>query len=117
MAAEDESTTADGRRRWQQWTEADARAAFAEHEKSGKSLTGFARERGVSLRRLMYWRKRLGGVGRPGFVAVTMPTTAETASLIEIALGDVVIRVREDIDIERLARIAVALGRHSRSGC
>ncbi|MGA3124885.1 MAG: hypothetical protein ABSF69_29420 [Polyangiaceae bacterium] len=117
--AEDDTRTGDGRRRWQQWREQDARAALAEHAKSGQSLSRFARERGVSLRRLMYWRKRLGEGGTPGFVAVAIPTPLSfpaLASHIEVAVEGVVVRVREDLDAEHLARIAIALAR-ARARC
>jgi transposase-like protein len=118
--AEDDSRTGDGRRRWQQWREEDARAALAEHAKSGQSLSRFARERGVSLRRLMYWRKRLGEGGTPGFVAVPIPPLASfsaSVSRIELAVEGIVVRVREDLDADHLARIAMALARHARTGC
>ena len=118
---EDESKTADGRRHWHQWREEDARAALAEHAKSGQSMTRFARDRGVSLRRLMYWRKRLSdGGSSPNFVAVALsPSTSmrAPAALIEIVADGVAVRVREDLDVEHLARIVAAVGRRPPSGC
>ena len=116
--AEDESRAADGRRRWQQWREEEAQSVLAEHARSGQSLTRFARERGVSLRRLMYWRKRLSDGGSPAFVAVTLPPPAASPSggRVEIEADGVAVRVREDLDVEQLARIVAAV-RRSRSGC
>jgi len=119
--AEDESKTADGRRRWQQWREEDARVVLEEHAKSGQSLTRFGRDRGVSLRRLMYWRKRLNESGSsPNFVAVAIsppPSARASTALIEIVAGRVAVRVREDLDVEHLARIVAAVGRRPPPGC
>ena len=39
---EEESKTADGRRRWQHWTEDQARAALEELAQSGVSIAKFA---------------------------------------------------------------------------
>ncbi len=107
-----------GTRRWTQWREEDARAALAEHARSGQSLTQFARERRISLRRLMYWRKRLTA-RVPPFVAVAMPPARTPAGScrIEIAVDEVTIRVREDLGAEDVARIAAALARCWRAGC
>jgi len=56
---EDESRTADGRRRWQHWTEEQARAALEELAQSGMSTAKFAESKGVSAQRVAYWKKRL----------------------------------------------------------
>jgi transposase-like protein len=79
-------------RRWHQWREEDARSALAEHAQSGKSLSRFARERGISLRRLMYWRKRLSETAAPEFVAVAVPPTRLSEdSRIEIGIDGIAI--------------------------
>ena len=67
-----QSRTVDGRR-WRQWTEEEARTALEELSRSGVSLSEFARRKGVSVNRLVYWKKRLGPLRPPTFVAVTLP--------------------------------------------
>jgi transposase-like protein len=105
------SKTADGRRRWRQWTEAEARAALAELAQSGESLASFAHGRGVGPNRLRYWRKRLGTALIPSFVQVRVPAarTRSESARIEIVVDDVVVRVREDIEVARLVTIVHAL--------
>ena len=108
-----------GGRHWKQWREEDARDVLSEHACSGQSLTRFARERGVSLRRLMYWRKRLMEVRAPEFVAVAMPPAHSSTrdARIEVVFDGVSIHVREDLDVEVVARLAVVLSRLRRAGC
>jgi len=106
-----EATSSTARRKW---TEADARAALAEWRRSGESEFAFARQRGFSPQRLRYWRGRLGGAPiqsstTPAFVAVEMPVAARSAAKIEIQLGALSVCVREDLDVEHLARIVGAL--------
>ncbi len=84
---EDESKTADGRRRWQQWTEEQGRAARAELAQSGLSLGKLAAFKGISVRRLTYWRTRLAESGSQRFVDVSTARAA-TEGRIEIVMGD-----------------------------
>jgi hypothetical protein len=90
------------------------RAALAELARSGEGLVRFARSRGISTGRLAYWKKRLGEgpSDRPAFVEV--PLAVAGGGQIEIAHEGVVVRVREDLDVEHLARIVEALARRSR---
>lgn len=118
---ETESKTADGRRRWQHWTEEQARVALDELAQSGLSVAKFAETKGVSTNRIAYWRKRLAESVPMSFVAVPPATPsraqAPTSSGIEIVMRDgAIVRVREDIDVEHLARIVGALALRSR-GC
>lgn len=102
----------------QRWSEREARSALADFARSGQSLIDFAESRGFSPQRLWFWRKRLGAgaTAEPAFVAVSLPTAAPSRSLIEIVVGDVAVRVREDLDVEHLARLVDALARRAR-GC
>ncbi len=113
---EDESKTADGRRRWQHWTEEKARAALDELPQSGLSIAKFAVIKGVSAPRVAYWRKRLAS--GPSFVSVDVSTavTSPTGRRIEILLDGVTMRVPENVDAERVARLVDALTR-PRRGC
>src|SRR5207302_78157 len=99
----------------QRWTESEAREALAELEASGESVAGFARRKGVSAQRLAYWRKRLGQAVETRFVALELPTTA--SARIEIAAAGVVVRVREDLDVEHVARLVEAIGQRVGGAC
>jgi hypothetical protein len=114
MADKNKSNRGTGRR-WRQWTESEARAVLDELARSGGSLAEFARSKKVSTRRLSYWRKRLGDAGAPpAFVSVALPHES-SSSPVEIVSGRVVVRVRDDVDADRIARIVEALAR--RLGC
>lgn len=99
------------------WTETEARAALAELARSGESELLFAQRRGYSRERLRYWKKRLSdptkpmASTKPAFVAVTMPVVTPAASKIEIQVGRVIVRVREDLDVGRLVGIVDAISR------
>lgn len=110
----DRTRTADGRRRWEVWGEPEAREALADLAESGESVAQFAGRRGVSAQRIYYWKKRIAESAAPAFVAVPLTTTR--AGQIEIVANGVTIRVREDLDAERLADILDAVARHGR-GC
>ena len=95
-------TTKLGRTRW---TAERARAVLAEQEKSGESLSAFARRPGLQAQRLYWWRKRLAewGAAEPEggqrLVAVVTPEVSrapsETASAVQVRLrcGEVEIEV------------------------
>ncbi len=103
--------TADGRRRWRQWTEAEARAALTDLAESGESLASFARGRGVSASRLRYWTKRLEESGGPSFVQVRLPEARPSADVgrVEIVVDDVSMHVPADMAVGRLAALVRAL--------
>ena len=104
------------KRGWRQWTEHEARTAIEQFARSGLSQAKFARSKGFSTQRLVYWKTRLDQAARPAFVRVELPR-AEASSAprqVEIVAGAVVIRVREDLDVEQLARIVDALDRGQR---
>jgi transposase-like protein len=117
VAMGDRSRTADGRRRWRQWTEAEARAALAELAESGESLASFARVRGIGPNRLRYWTKRFETALVPSFVQVRVPAASRRpeSELIELVVDDVAVRVREDIDVARLLAIVRALACRDRA--
>ncbi len=110
--------TVDGGRRWQRWTEDEAREALADFATSGESAAGYARRRGISTQRLSYWSKRLA---RPEateleFVPVELAGSSSSRWL-EIAAAGVVIRVREDLDVDQVARLVEAIGRRVGGAC
>ena len=100
---------------WRQWSEAEARSALAELATTGETAVGFARRKGVSPQKLQYWKKRLRAAGTPAFVAVTMPATAIGRREIELRIGDIVVVVAEDSDVEIVARLAEAISRRMRT--
>jgi hypothetical protein len=104
-----------GGKRWRQWTEQEARATMAELSRSGATSAAFARSKGVSTERLAYWRKRLSVASAPAFVSVTLPPRSASSSRaeIEVLVGGVVIRFRDDVDAERVASIVRALTREA----
>lgn len=95
------------KRRWKQWSEAEARAALSEWKKSGASASEFARHKSVSVKRLHYWKKRLAQTDGVAFVPVVAP--ARHDARIEIERAGIVVRVREGLGDEHLTRILAAL--------
>ena len=96
----------------QRWSDDDARTALKELAKSGMSAEDFAEGSGYSAQRLTYWKKRLSAAPVVSFVPVELPVASMSTPAqghIEISCDAVVIRVREDLDVEHVARIAFAL--------
>jgi transposase-like protein len=109
----DRQRTADGRRRWRQWSEREAREALAELGRSGEGIARFARRKGVSEQRLYYWRKRIAEAATPAFVAVPV---APSLAQIEIASEAVTVRVREDLGLDHVGDLVEVVARRGR-GC
>jgi hypothetical protein len=91
------------------WGEAEGRAALAGLEASGLSMTAFSRATGITARRLAWWRRR--GAAEPAskieFVPVEVARPARSASdgVMEVAIGDVRIRVGPGFDADALRRL------------
>lgn len=87
--------------------------------RTGESEASFCRRRGIGRQRIQYWRERLA-TRKPGpaFVPVDLDATVTAGTPTEIAIrvGDVAVCVREDLDVEHVARLVEALGRRTR-GC
>jgi len=96
------------------WGEPEGRAAVAEWARSGASAMVFAQSRGFSAKRLEYWKRRLRAPSSSAFMAVALPSQGREP--IEIVSEGVSVRVREDLDVEHVARIVSALARRGR-GC
>lgn len=98
------------RRGWRQWTEAQARQELDAFRRSGLTASAFARQQGVSVHRLQYWRKRLDASPPITFVPVPLPKLAAATSRgLEIVIGEAVLRVPEGSDVEHVARLVAAL--------
>ncbi len=106
-------TTNRAGRRARRWSHSEAAEALRECAKSGLTTEAFAKSEGYSGQRLRNWRTRLGGVPAAAeieFVPVAITPTsrrpsASTTQCIAIDLGMVTVRVREDLDVEHVARI------------
>lgn len=87
------------------------------------SDAAFARRGGYSTQRLRYWKARLSAPGSTrataamSFVAVPLPMASRTSAMarhIEIDCDGIVLRVREETDVDQVARLTVALVRARR---
>jgi transposase len=96
------------------WDESEARRSLGELARSGESIAQFARRRRISAQRVYYWKKRLAETGTPAFVAVALAPAR--VGQIEIVADGVTIRVREDLDLQRIAEIVEVAARRGR-GC
>src|SRR5262249_50948827 len=98
------------------WTEKDARAALAEFAQSGKPVTVFARERGLTVQRLYWWRRRLAGGEGITFQEIAVGQTGSVGNAdsgafeIEIVLrGGAIVRLRRGFDSVALAKVLEVL--------
>lgn len=106
----DRTKTKQHTRGWRHWTETEARTHLAAFRTSGMTAAAFARSSGVSTNRLEYWRKRLArDEADVAFVPITLPAAPSFA--MEIAVGDVVVRVPDGVAAERVAHVVVAIAR------
>ncbi len=100
-------------RGWRQWKESDAREALAQWRRSGLSAAAFCAREGYSQTRLRYWLERLGEQRGARATSVSfVPVAWENCGRgrqIEIERQGVVVRVREDLDVEHVARLVAAL--------
>ncbi len=91
------------------WGEAEGRAALDALSASGLSMAAFSRETGITARRLAWWRRRdtVEPAGKIEFVPVEVPRPARAASdgVMEVAIGDVRIRVGPGFEAEALRRL------------
>lgn len=98
---------------WRQWTESQARAELSAFRRSGQSAPEFARSRGISANRLWYWSKRIGSERKASAEAIEFVPLAvqseHSAGQLEIESAGVVVRVRESLDVEHVARLVSAL--------
>ena len=90
------------------WSEDEMRVLLQEHEASGVSLKAFAAAAGVPYTTLAWWRSRLRRESAPRLVPVRVAQDAETGA-VEIAVGDVVVRVPAGTSAETTARLVRAI--------
>lgn len=91
------------------WGEADGRAALDGLATSGLSMAAFGRATGITARRLAWWRRRTAAesAGKIEFVPIEVARPARAASdgVMEVAIGDVRIRVGPGFDADALRRL------------
>lgn len=86
---------------WTQWTPTEARKVLARWEKSGQPMATFARQLGLSSKRLRWWQKRLGEWGTPPesesvrLVPAVVTSVAATAAVMVHVPGGVTIEVAD----------------------
>lgn len=88
------------------WTPADAERELAAWRDSGKSLTTYARERGVNVQRLHWWKHRLAIVRAEPEPAQTAERPTFAAAFIRSAPAPMTLRVA-DITLEMQEPAAV----------
>jgi hypothetical protein len=105
-----------------QWTEVEARGVLEAWKKSGQSLEGYARSRGLVPQRLHWWKKKLR-------FGVVVETKTRTVALLPVRIGEApsesrrgepvtvllrsghMIKVGRDFDESTFARVVVLLER------
>jgi hypothetical protein len=100
------------------WTEAMAAEVIGSAERSGQNLAEYCRDRGLNYERVRRWKLRLGAqraaTKRPLFVPVQVVEPAAErghgraestrAGVLELAIGDCVVRACGDVSETMLVR-------------
>jgi hypothetical protein len=104
-----------------QWTEIEARGVLEAWKKSGQTLEGFARSRGLVPQRLHWWKQKLGfGTAADKRRAVALLPVRVAESRREARRGEPVtvllrsghmIKVGRDFDESAFARVVALLER------
>lgn len=103
--------------RQRRWTEGRAREVLAELTASGERPAAFARRKGIAQQRLSYWSNRIAATSpSAAFVAVALPVQPSTA-WIELEIRGAIIRIREGLDVEHVARLIAAIARRVDGPC
>lgn len=106
-------------KRAERWTPAQAREVIERWRASGQSAAAFAAQHGISATRLSYWSKQLGLEENesPQFVPVVVPAEPSVAHAVEIEVGGLTVRVRENADMRFVVRLVSALQHRSVPPC
>lgn len=99
-------------RRWKQWSEVEARAALGKWKESSARI-GVCAEPGLLGQTPVLLAVAPGSADELVFVLVVAPTRRDREARIELEQAGVVLRVREGLEVEHLARIVVALSRRA----
>jgi hypothetical protein len=88
------------------WSSVDAKTVLAAWEASGLTLTGFARQNGINVQRLIWWRKRLGTDGGDCREVCSQPAVpvsfipAVVARTRPAAMAAIVVRLPGGVEVE-----------------
>lgn len=100
------------------WTKEDARAALDAWEASGKSLAAYAREKGLTVQRLHWWKRRLGSADASAeAISGFIPAVIRASAVATLRIGsDVALEIADPcaVPAEWAAAFASALARMSR---
>ena len=89
---------------------AEWRRRLQKFEKSGLSARAFAEREGVAVQTVHRWRRQLKSENAElAFVRVDMADSSESVARIEVAVGDVAVRVKPDFSPELLRQVVSAL--------
>jgi hypothetical protein len=103
-----------------QWTEIEARGALEAWKKSGKSLDGYARSRGLVPQRLYWWKRKLGFDGGVKAGVALVPVRVGEGTVVDSRRGEPVtvllrsghmLKVGRDFDEQTFARVVALLER------
>ena len=112
-----------GRRRYERWSDEERERILAESFMPGRSVSQVARDNGVGLGLLHYWRRQaraIGAVEEMRFVPVSLASTvtspaprsallANATGTLELILRDVTLRVSGAVDVETLRNVLAAI--------
>ena len=101
------------------WSTAEARQVLDHAEHSCLTLSAYARQHGLCVRQLYWWRDRIARASSPAasppatrlaFVpVVAVPPAPSRGSGVEVLVGDLVVRIERGFCAETLSRAVSAL--------
>ena len=77
------------------WTASEAKQALAAWQRSGETMAAFARRKGVSTQRLLWWRKRLAEHAVPAELVPVVVRATVPGTGVRIALDGCEVEVGE----------------------
>jgi len=89
------------------WSEDERRALLAACADSGMSVKAFAAAADVPYTTLVYWKRRADSEAAARFVPVEIERRGD--ALLDVVVGDVVVRVGADFDDALLVRVVRTL--------
>lgn len=111
------------RQRYERWSDEEHERILAESFMPGRTVSQVARDNGVGLGLLHYWRRQaraVGAVEEMRFVPVSLASTATSPAprtavptnatgALELVIRDVTVRVSGAVDVESLRNVLAAI--------
>ncbi len=96
------------------WRASDAEVLLKAQRSSGMSIGAFSRELGCKAERLACWQRKFKikseeDLSFPEFMQIEVKARTEVREL-DIVVGNIIVRVKEDFDNEMLRRVVSILG-------